>query len=167
MRVATCLQTDDTNNIGTKAFLELEEKMGCHVERKPIVNLEGGGTPEFHAANIHLNNCVYSISQTCHINQFQKILTDTEVNKSAFISPPARGAYIASLSRPDLTARFAILAQCQNPKKDDIVELNKLIRMAKHNSMRLDFSKLNNDCFLLAVFTDASFARNQDLSSQL
>lgn len=54
VRGATGLQSDDTKNLGTQAFIDLGEKMGCHFERKQITRLKDGGTLEFHVANIHL-----------------------------------------------------------------------------------------------------------------
>lgn len=40
----------DPTNIGTKAFIKLEEKMGKHFERKPIGKLEEGRKLEFNGA---------------------------------------------------------------------------------------------------------------------
>lgn len=167
VRGATCLQTDDTNNLGTQAFLEKEEKLGSHFERKPITKLEEGGTLELNGANINLKHGVYSISQNFHLQHLTELPLDKDINTTMFISQRALGAYIASLSRPDLTAGFAILAQRKNPSKEDAVTLNKLIKKAKQNPVEFNFSKLDINSFRLAVFTDASFAKNQDLSSQL
>lgn len=105
----TCLQIKNTTNIRTKAFLELEEKMGRYLKRKLIFKLEKGGTLEFNGASIQLNNGVYSISQIFDSNRLQKTPTDTNINKPAFISHHSRRVSIAlSLSWPDLTAGFAI-----------------------------------------------------------
>lgn len=69
-----------------------------------------------------------------HVKQREEISTDTEeFNKDSFISQRARGAYIASLRKTDLTVGFAILAQRQNTTKEDVIQMRKLIRKAKHN----------------------------------
>jgi hypothetical protein len=55
-----------------------------------------------------------------------------------------------------------------NPTKDDTKSLNKRLSWQIKNSNRgLKFVKLDVDTLRLLVFTDASFANNKDLSSQI
>ena len=55
-----------------------------------------------------------------------------------------------------------------NPTKDDTKSLNKRLSWQIKNSNRgLKFVKLDVDALWLLVFTDASFANNKDLSSQI
>jgi len=55
-----------------------------------------------------------------------------------------------------------------NPTKDDTKSLNKRLSWQIKNSNRgLKFVKLDVDALRLLVFTDASFANNKDLLSQI
>lgn len=85
----------------------------------------------------------------------------------SFVRQNVRGAYIASLICPDLRVGFSIPAKQQNPTIDDVLQLNKFIRKAKIHIFNFNFPRLATGYLHLVVFTDASFAKNQDLSSQL
>jgi hypothetical protein len=55
-----------------------------------------------------------------------------------------------------------------NPTKEDAKTLNKRLAWQIKNSERgLKFVKLDTKTLQLLVFTDASFANNKDLSSQI
>lgn len=142
--------------------------MGKCFEGQPTTKLEEGGTLEFYGANIHLINNVYSISQAFHINQLKEMPTGKEeINKASFIRPKARGAYITSPSIPDLTSEFAILVQPEDPRTEDVTQRNKLLRQANNNAPKFKLFLLHTESFRLSLLTDTSFAKKQDLSSQL
>jgi hypothetical protein len=88
--------------------------------------------------------------------------------KDQYITQRARGAYIASVCQPEASFDLSFAAQVINPTKDDTKSLNKRLSWQIKNSNRgLKFVKLDVDALRLLVFTDASFANNKDLSSQI
>lgn len=70
------------------------------------------------------------MQQDFQIRQLSVLKESTTADKTSFISQRARGAYICSLSRPDLASVFAILAQAQDPTVENVRDLNILIRQA-------------------------------------
>lgn len=83
--------------------------MRNHSEQIPIFKLLDEGSLEFNGAKIHLLNVVYSVSQSFHINKLKTLSESGTINTYEFTSQREREAYIASISRPDLTAVFAVL----------------------------------------------------------
>lgn len=167
VRWATCLQTDDTNNNGTAYFLKMEEELGAHFERKPTMKLNEGSTIDFNGCNIRLNNGIYSISQQFHIYQLTEVRLSKTIDNSMFSGQRARGAYITSIGRPDLTSGLALLAQCKTPTEHEIIKPNNLIKKANQRKSNYNFARLDTDTLRLLVFTDASFAQNKYLTSKL
>lgn len=147
--------------------MDMEQEMGKRFARKPVVQLQEGGSLEFNGSTIQLSQGIYSINQNFHTNHLSEIMESSPIDKTTFISQRARGAYIASVSRPYLTVGFAILAKCQDPTVQDNSALNKLIRNAKMKIVRFNFSKLDTSTIRLAVFTYTSFTKNKDLSLNL
>lgn len=167
VRGASCLQTDDTLDVGKQPFVKLENDKGHQLERKPISILQESGSMEFNGCNIKLNQNIYSIRQAFHLNHLNELCSSQSVDKSEFVRHPARGAYIASIYRPDLSASFARLSQYQVSTIEDTTTLNKLMRKAKTNHLKFNFIKLDISTIRLWVFTDARFASNRDHSSRL
>lgn len=88
--------------------------------------------------------------------------------KDQYVAQRARGAYIASISQPEASFDLSFAAQTTEPTADDIKRLNGRIQWQIDNSKRgLKFIKLDQKTMKLLVFTDASFANNNDLSSQI
>jgi hypothetical protein len=88
--------------------------------------------------------------------------------KDQYIAQRARGAYIASVSQPEASFDLSFAAQVTNPGKDDTKTLNKRLEWQIKNPGRgLKFVKLDINSIQLLIFTDASFANNKDLSSQI
>jgi hypothetical protein len=84
-----------------------------------------------------------------------------------YVAQRARGAYIASVCQPEASFDLSVAAQHKTPSATDIKSLNKRIQWQLENASRgLRFVKLQGKLKLL-VFTDASFANNNDLSSQI
>lgn len=163
----TCLQTDDTASAGNNAFMVNESKMSKRFDCKPAQTLSEGGTITFNGADIGLVNGIYYMSQNEHINRLANI-NEEIVDKSEFVTQRARGAYIASVARPDLSFGFAQASQVIEPDKTAAIKMNKHIARSKANAdIQLKFVPVDQKSLRLAVFSDASFASNQDLSSQL
>jgi hypothetical protein len=76
--------------------------------------------------------------------------------------------YIASVCQPEAAYDLSVAAQAVEPTKNDVTNLNKRIRWQIENSARgLRFVTLDKTSLRLLAFTDASFANNRDLSSQI
>src|SRR5450432_3640132 len=88
--------------------------------------------------------------------------------KDQYITQRARGAYIASVCQPESSFDLSFAAQVTDPTEEDIQNLNKRLQWQMENTTRgLRFVKLDTTTLRLLVFTDASFANNKDLSSQI
>ena len=72
-------------------------------------------------------------------------------------------------TRPDLAFLGAKLAQvkAENVTIDDMKLLRRAIRILKERNVKLQYEKLDLGSLSLAVYSDAGFATNWDLSSQL
>ena len=129
--------------------------------------LRDGGTVTFNGAEISLRDGIYTITQPDHLQKLESITEDT-VDKSECVAQRPRGAYIAAVCRPNLTSAFAYCSQLFNPDRKAAKSLNKAIFRAKQEvNFGLTFAKINIPTARLAVFGDASFAGNPDLTSQL
>ena len=166
-RVFTCLQIDDTETAGNPAYIKLEASSSTLFDGKRLQMLEDGGTVTFNGAEISLRDDICTITQPNHLQKLESITEDT-VEKSEFVAQRARGAYIAAVSRPDLTFAFAYCSQLINRDTKAAKSLNKAIFRAKQKvNFGLTFVKIDILTARLAVFADASFTRNPDLTSQL
>jgi hypothetical protein len=88
--------------------------------------------------------------------------------KDQYVAQRARGAYIATVCQPESAFDLSFAAQVTDPQLDNIKFLNKRIQWQIDNPMRgLTFVALDLDSLNLMIFTDASFANNKDLSSQI
>lgn len=166
-RGITCLQTDDTLHIGNEAFLAKEEKLSREFKCKPKAVLAIDKPLKFNGGIISLERNAVKLSQPQHIAKLSTICEDN-VDISAFTTQRARGAYIASMCRPDFTYRFAACSQVVVPKKVHAKRLNEAIESAKEDpNFGLSFVRLDPSSLRVIVFADASFASNEDLTSQL
>ena len=96
------------------------------------------------------------------------VTRDLLTPKDQYIAQRARGAYIASVCQPEASFDLSFAAQAINPVEDDRKSLNKRLSWQIENANRgLKFVKLDVNTLQLLVFTDASFANNKDLSSQI
>lgn len=119
----------------------------------------------FNDCLISLTAGTYFISQLCHLLKLQLITTNATLQH--IIPERAREAYLASVSRPDLTYGFAVCSQFRTPTATTITLLNNTIAHAhKHPSGRLQYQALGIATCHLTVFADASFVNNNDMSFQ-
>jgi hypothetical protein len=88
--------------------------------------------------------------------------------KDQYVAQRARGAYIATVCQPESAYDLSFAAQVIDPQEENIKQLNKRIQWQIDNAIRgLTFVPLDLNFLSLLVFTDASFANNRDLSSQI
>jgi hypothetical protein len=99
-------------------------------------------------------------------NQGQKLETATD--RKIYIKQRARGAYIATTCQPMASFDLSIAAQIPNSSKNDIAKLNRRIEWQKQNvNLGLNFVPINLNTIKLYAIINASFANNQNLSSQI
>jgi Reverse transcriptase (RNA-dependent DNA polymerase) len=85
-----------------------------------------------------------------------------------YVAQRARGAYIASMCQPEASYDLSFAAQITTPTESDAKTLNKRLQWQMGNRSRgLKFVQLDPKSLRLLAFTDASFANNKDLSSQI
>ena len=88
--------------------------------------------------------------------------------KDQYIAQHARGAYIATVCQPKSAYNLSFAAQATDLQEENIKQLNKHIQWQINNTAKgLIFIPLDLKSLSLLVFTDASFANNRDLSSQI
>ena len=88
--------------------------------------------------------------------------------KDQYVAQRARGAYVATVSQPEAAFDLSFAAQAVNPKEDDAKMLNKRLQWQMDNSGRgFRFVKLDITSLKLIIFTDAFFANNLNLTSQI
>ena len=86
-----------------------------------------------------------------------------------YIEQRARGAYIASICRPEAAFDLSTAAQSsKSPNREDTAKMNKRIKWQMENRDRgLHYIPIDIATAKLYVFVDGSFANNKDLSSQI
>lgn len=166
-RGATYPQTDDILHMSNKSFFGQEEVVSKRFLSNPKNILNDGQKLKFKGGIISKVDRVVTLTQPQQIFKLEKISV-FKVELSSFISQRTRGAYIASVCRPDLTFGFAVCSLVTNPDKIAATRLNKFIDIAKSTPEQgLSFVPLDADSVRLVVFADASFASNVDMTSQL
>jgi hypothetical protein len=179
------LQTDDTLFLADKGFAEQEQvqlqKAGFLAKDREQLQLDKD--LKFNGAVVHTENANNTITLTQERQcQNLKQVTKTEATttssrgairkdlttKEQYVAQRARGAYIASVCQPEAAFDLSVAAQAKEPTETEIKALNTRIQWQRQNAARgLTFTKLDKNSLQLLVFTDASFANNKDLSSQI
>jgi hypothetical protein len=178
------LQTDDTLILGDTRFAENEaiEIKKANFLSKEREKLTESYALKFNGGNIKLwDDGSITLTREHQCNNLQLVRTDTVdltgirgtirkrvTPRDQYVAQRARGAYIATVSQPEAAFDLSFAAQVIKPAGEDIKRLNKRIQWQIENSTRgLRFVKLDITSLELVVFTDASFANNQDYTSQI
>lgn len=164
----SCLQTDDSLILGDEEFHTLEQKEAKRFKSNPISILKNNQEYTFNGTHLIKSTSGVNINASHHIKKIEKISVKT-VDKTEYVAQRARGAYIATICRPDVTFAFSYAAQHQqDPTSKNARFLNKAIsRCLKSPQLGLKYVPLDTESTHVAVFADASFANNSDYSSQL
>lgn len=166
-RAITCLQTDDTASLANTKFLEDEQKHASAFKSNPLEILQDGKSMKFNGAVLSKLQNRYSLTAPSHVSKM-KVIEKEIASKEEYVSQRARGAYIASVCRPDLSFRFSYAAQFLDPQEPDFKMLNKAITCCvETDTGGLKYIPLDLNSLHMAVFIDASFAGNSDYTSQL
>jgi hypothetical protein len=177
------IQTDDTLLLADPAFAvrEQQEIENASIKCKPREELTYEKPLKFNGGLISKSRQGITLSQerTCTlIRTVQESNADTTSSrgkirknvtpKEQYVAQRALGAYIASVCQPEAAFDLSSAAQSMNPGKDDIKALNKRLEWQHDNASRgLRFVPLDTNTLRLIAFTDASFANNKDLTSQI
>jgi hypothetical protein len=178
------LQTDDTLFVGDNDFAEQEQLQLQKAKflAKERERLTSAHDLKFNGGIIHYeNDGSITLTQERQCKNLQvvsdKNTTTTSsrgairqnlTTKEQYIAQRARGAYIASVCQPEAAYDLSVAAQATEMTENDVKALNKRLYWQIENTARgLRFVKLDKKSLQLLVFTDASFANNKDLSSQI
>lgn len=162
----SALYVDDLLRAGTNAFRER-----CRATAKKFDTTEKDSVPfEFTGFNIErLQDGRLAVSQNRYLRKLEELPEDADFH--AFRSMRMRLAWLAN-SRPDVLFEIATLAQVtldnfKVEKRNFIKRLNRAIRYAITHRVPLIISKLDPKTVKVVGYSDASFANNHDLSTQL
>jgi hypothetical protein len=178
------LQTDDTLIVADDTFARAEEeelqKAGFMAKKRE--QLIKGTKLKFNGGDITLqsDNSI-TITQESYNATLQTVTTTADLISSRgtvrrdvsiqdqYVAQRARGAYLATVTQPEAAFDLSFAAQTTGEvTQEQINLLNKRIQWQKENCGRgLRFVKLNHEHLRLIAFTDAAFANNADLSSQI
>ncbi len=88
--------------------------------------------------------------------------------KDQYVAQRARGAYVATVSQPESAFGLSFAARVVNPKEEDAKLLNKRLDwQIKYTDRGMRFVQLDFTSLKLVIFTDAFFANNLNLTSQI
>ena len=123
------LQTDDTLNVRTEAFMKKAETeiVEAKFKAKTRTILETGASGDFNGCRMTIKAESIMVVQK---NQAEKlVLIDIKDNakKQQYVEQRARGAYIASICQPEAAFDYSITVQSKEPSNEDIALLNKRI----------------------------------------
>jgi hypothetical protein len=164
------LQTDDTLAIGTSAFSNAEDAalQKANFRAKPKDTLSEEVPLEFNGCTLTLRGDTILLTQKGQGAKIEAIDLKAAHRAQKYMEQRARGAYIASICQPEASFDLSAAAQIQQPADEDYVKLNRRLQwQAKSLQRGLRYVPLDLATAKLVVFTDGSFANNQDLSSQL
>ena len=164
------LQTDDTLAIGTPKFSVAEDValQKANFRAKPKERLSEEAPLEFNGCTLTLHGDIILLTQKGQGAKIAVIDTKGADRAQKYMEQRARGAYIASICQPEASFDLSAAAQIQQPADKDYVKLNRRLQWQAENLHRgLRYIPLDLATAKLMVFTDGSFANNQDLSSQL
>lgn len=141
----------------------MSRKFDC----KEATVLDEGFTIKFNGASISIDKGSYCIYQPDHTAK-RGHLPHLEVSVESFVFQRARGAYIAAVGRPGLPFGFAHVSKVLKADESCIRFINHFIQLAKENTqLSLKFVPIYSKFVCLAVSSEASFASDADMTSQL
>jgi hypothetical protein len=168
-RSAIVIQVDDSCGTGPCTFLGEEETASASFPSKARTIIRAGGHEMFNGVRVSLTDhpAEYCCDQGDYIDRLPE---NIDRSYQAFAAARGACAYISTSTRPDELATTAILSQVTKLSivEDDFVKLEQLVRRLKGSRNRcLRYRALEAHSVVLYAFSDASFATNADLTSQL
>lgn len=134
---------DNTSNVNNIVFVNEEAASSTRFDCKSQFILEEEYPVMFNGTLITKNDDGYILTQSAHIEKLSTVVTAV-VNEIVFVSERARGAYIATVSRPDLTFGFSICSKYCNPNAAAVKRLKNVISYTMASvDIELKFVKLD------------------------
>ena len=160
-----CTLVDDTTGAGTNDFCRVEEEKSKEFEVKEKscdFPLTFGGI-----SILKEGNC-FELSQSNYAESLHP-LNSSNFTPEQFAHLRGQLAYIAHLTRPDVAYSSARLSQVkpEEVSRSDVLLLNHAVNKCRKNPLSLHIPKLDLDSLYICGYSDASFASNKDLTSQL
>ncbi len=182
MRIVN-MQTDDIFILINSNFAAAKEKaiVNAKIITKCRNDLDSNSSLKFNDTVIERQeNDIYlrQIAQSDHLQSI-KIVDFTTINfrdkvrlalisKKQYVAQPARETYIASICQLETSFDLSLAAQSIEVSSENIATLNKRLQWQIDNHIKeLKYVKLNLANLQLTIFTNSSFANNQDLFSQI
>lgn len=166
-RAVVCLQTVDTMYTCHKTLSDMEEQTSKEFDCKEVKCIENGTCLTFNGAILSRDHCNNNITPEESIEKLNMLDINNE-SAADFVAERARGAYITTICRPDVTYSFSAASQITNHEVKDLKALNKEIYlMIKTNFQVLRLVLPDLDSIFMAILVDSDFATNSDSSSQL
>ena len=157
---------DDLLRAGDEEFKELckrmHENFGTSGDKEPPLTFAGSKITKHH-------NGTFSIDQTFYLRQLEEL--DAAAKFTEFRSMRMKVAWLAN-TRPDLQFEISQMTQVAMDRFSEdaatlIKRFNVVIRYARNIATSLKFPRLDMKSLRVVGYSDAAFANNQDLSSQL
>lgn len=164
---AQAILVDDTLGTGSEDFARDEMKTGQVFQTKTrIMQLPF----KFNGAYIEQSDLarhairMHQIPYTSQLGQLKK-----DYGSDDFATLRGQVAYAAACTRPDVSFISAKLAQLnpESTNEDHVKLLNHAVKHLPNQELGLVFRKLDLESLRVVGYSDASFAGNDDLSSQL
>ena len=155
---------DDLLRSGTKEF---SQSSTLDTNKKFDTKDQSTNNIKFTGLRINGENETKSISQSEYISNLKLLPKSTSFE--TFRSIRAKLNWIAN-SRPDISCAVSMASAVteRNFSESKIKELNSVIRHLRNTrDLKLNFPHLDQESLKLVVYSDASFANNEDISSHL
>jgi Reverse transcriptase (RNA-dependent DNA polymerase) len=166
----TVLQTDDTLNLGTKAFMDQEqaELKKAGFKAKPQQFYGEGSFGDFNGCHLELKGGDITVTQKGQAEKLKAVDFKSPTFKQDYAQQRARGAYLVTMCQPEAAFALSVAAQVTDPKEEDVKSLNTVLQWQMDNKQRgLQYKPVDLTTAKLYCFTDGSFANNADLTSQI
>lgn len=165
------MQTDDTLIFANNTFADLEDSRlkEAKLATKPREQLTDNHSIKFNGGLVTLRDGDITLTQERQCENIGTINSkEAKSLKDQYVAQRARGAYVASVCQPEASFDLSFAAQTVDPQDSDIKALNNRLRWQIENKTRgLKYVKLDENTLRLVIFSDASFANNKDLTSQI
>lgn len=166
-RLFTCLQTDDTSNIGNRLFMPNKATAAKLFDCKPAWILSTAGPIIFNTATISKRGSNRRLSHSSHNRKLSSV-SQIPAKKHSFIASHARKAYIAAVFCPDHSFGFSV---CSHHVSPGFEAVGPPINFTHQDIFTVDIALCYVPLYYktgkLAVSTDSTSANNPDLSAQL
>lgn len=167
------MQTDDTLILANKPFADKEDEKLAEAgfAAKPRQELTVEEPILFNGCRLTLNagGNGMKLAQKDQGKRLELVDFKSATYKEDYRRQQARGAYISTICQPEASFDMSRAAQqTKEPSEDDVKALNTRLQWQMDNLERgFNYVPIDLKTAKMFVFVDASFANNQDLTSQL